>query len=193
MQTVFKYNLEFINNKHYSIRPSSSSSTVQTPSSSSSLSSQHINHVGRVQDDVADSAKPTIVDNRITLDKKKGLLGYSDRLADAALANSTWWSSAASEWWRRWSGGGGDTTTSDDGSGRRAGRDGDRRAKANTSSTGGRLMGNGDGGGGRKAIDEQITGPLGETYEICRPCTDVEMAHAFCSSDIGKRLFNLLV
>lgn len=37
-----------------------------------------------------------------------------------------------------------------------------------------------------KAIDEQITGALGETYEICRPCTDVEMAHAYCSSDIGK-------
>lgn len=37
----------------------------------------------------------------------------------------------------------------------------------------------------RLAVDEQIIGTLGETYEICRPCTEMEMAHAYCSSDIG--------
>lgn len=39
---------------------------------------------------------------------------------------------------------------------------------------------------GRMAVDEQIAGRLGETYEICRPCTDVETAHAFCTSEIGE-------
>lgn len=46
----------------------------------------------------------------------------------------------------------------------------------------------------RLAIDEQIIGTLGETYEICRPCTEMEMAHAYCSSDIGmNHIINYLI
>lgn len=35
------------------------------------------------------------------------------------------------------------------------------------------------------AVDEEIVSELGQSWEVCRPCTDIEMIHAYCSSDIG--------
>lgn len=34
----------------------------------------------------------------------------------------------------------------------------------------------------------EILNAMGDSWETCRPCSDVEMVQTFCSSDIGKRM-----
>lgn len=128
--------------------------------------SQHFDSVAAINEIEVDRPSPT----------KGGWLGVSDRIAAesaphaTAINDGTWWSTSAL--WRRWHV-----------------RDDDEAAKNahnRSSAADGVVARIGDGAPRRMAVDEQITGRLGETYEICRPCTDLEMAHAYCSSDIGE-------
>lgn len=145
-----------------------------------SLSWRHINHAdddnnNRNNNNVDALAPINVVEYN---QSPKGWLGISDRMADfadTAANNGTWWSSAASALWRRW-----------------IVRDDREPAKGVAQSTTS-VVDDGVPTPPRMAVDEQITGRLGETFEICRPCTDVEMAHAYCSSDIGECICNKLL
>lgn len=35
-------------------------------------------------------------------------------------------------------------------------------------------------------VDEDIIGNFGESWDVCRPCSEDEMIQAYCSSDIGN-------
>lgn len=74
-------------------------------------------------------------------------------------SDSWWW------WWRRWLSDG--STNGDDGK-----------------STGAKIV-NVRNRGGYVDGDEDIVGIFGESWDVCRPCSDDEMVHAYCSSDIG--------
>lgn len=139
IQTTFKYNLEFINNKHYSIRAPQS-------------------------DDNDDGT------NDVNDDENDDIGINADRRPIVPSGDGWWWPSM---WW----------PTTDNRPTQKLLRT-DEHARRTASSVKRAAKG--------KVIDEQITGTLGETYEICRPCTDVEMAHAYCSSDIGENFFFIL-
>lgn len=44
----------------------------------------------------------------------------------------------------------------------------------------------GNGGGTAHQHHTEILNELGDSWESCRPCDDIEMVHTYCSSDIGK-------
>lgn len=144
-----------------------------------SLSWRHINH-SRGDDDASLNAINEVKNSKSNI---SSWLGISDRVADfadtASSVNGTWWwSSVATSLWQRWN------HDRDDDDHRhhepaKAGRGVAQHQSASAALSAAVVP-------QRMAVDEQITGRLGETFEICRPCTDVEMAHAYCSSDIGE-------
>lgn len=211
-QTIFKYNLEFINNKHYSMRPTSiadsdadaaASGIISTPSTLFMLNAQnHINAVGNANDDAVEATTDdnvvVVVDADAVADADANRLDIFGRqrqqlrllhqhqrmmatptpidfvsqqpLEQSQKSTSIWSLSMRSLWQRLASvstsmeptASSRPTTTTIDG----------RSSKMRQPQ--------------RRAVDEQIVSSLGETFEICRPCTDVETAHAFCSSEIGE-------
>lgn len=122
MQTIFEYNLEFINNKQHSI-----------------------------QTQILTNAKISHNDND------------SSNMSSKENDSDSWW------WWKRWLNFG--STSGDDK------KTGDAINKnVNVRSNAGAYI---DG-------DEEIVSGFGESWEICRPCSEEEMIHSYCSSDIGK-------
>lgn len=77
-------------------------------------------------------------------------------------SDSLWW------WWKKWIHNG---STSDD--------------NKETSGAAVKVVNVRDRGGYVDG-DEDIVGNFGESWDICRPCSEDEMIHAYCSSDIGK-------
>lgn len=87
----------------------------------------------------------------------------SSKMKSANIESDSWWM-----WWRSWLNSG--HTSSDDK------KNSDAIVKiVNVRNRGG--IGDGD---------EDIIGSFGESWDICRPCSEDEMIHAYCSSDIGK-------
>lgn len=190
MQTVFKYNLEFINNKHYSLRPTNDDVDAPPPSATTPPSStaRLLSRRNRIDGDDngggndanfndinSDDERPTAV-----LQQKRQRYRqqfYDDDDEDHVAEKSSWWSPKLRSIWRRWSGiatSANPTTTTESNVVEPLQPPHRLQSQQQQSSR------------QRFAIDEQIIGRLGETIEICRPCTDFESAHAFCSSEIGE-------
>lgn len=45
--------------------------------------------------------------------------------------------------------------------------------------------------GGYVEGDEEIIGSFGESWDVCRPCSEDEMIHAYCSSDLGTTYWSI--
>lgn len=150
LQTIFEYNLEFINNKHHSIRPLDVTTPITAALPATPSSDPHPTNYADNIIPAANSHHQLDNGVRIEIDE------HDDNDDDS---NGTWW------WWR-W---GERKITNKNKMISNDNRDRKAHKKINN--------------GG-----EDIIGALGESWEICRPCTDTEMAHAYCSSDIGKTI-----
>lgn len=96
-------------------------------------------------------------------DKISDRISHDDPLdTNSANNDSTWWW----DWWQRWLQT--DGTSSDD---------------KETSDATVRVVNVRNRNG---YVDEDIIGSFGESWDVCRPCSDHEMVHAYCSSDIGN-------
>lgn len=138
IQTVFEYNLEFINNKHHSIRLHHHSEA------------EHEHRNGDVEN------------RRMRSPQSNAVAEANDSVLHAPYAaNGTWLSQWWNKWWRS-------SSTSD------AHNDKSTESNAHPSHR------------ERIRSDNQILNAFGESWEVCRPCSDVEMAQTFCSSDIGE-------
>lgn len=83
------------------------------------------------------------------------------KMSSAKNESDSWW-----WWWRRWIHGG--STSSDD---------------KETSDATVKIVNVRNRGG---YVDEGIVGSFGQSWDVCRPCSEDEMIHAYCSSDIGN-------
>ncbi|KAJ6628968.1 Meteorin-like protein, partial [Pseudolycoriella hygida] len=121
MQTIFEYNLEFINNKRHSMQ------------------TQLLKN-DKTSNDGNDSLKMNSEKNE----------------------SNSWWM-----WWGKWlyNGGVDEKETS-----------GANHEILNRNRRVGYVNG-----------DEEIVGSFGESWEVCRPCSEEELVHAYCSSDIVTR------
>lgn len=85
------------------------------------------------------------------------------KMSSAKNESDSWW-----WWWRRWIHNG--STSSDDK------ETSDATVKSvNVRNRGGYVDG-----------DEGIVGSFGQSWDVCRPCSEDEMIQAYCSSDIGS-------
>lgn len=194
MQTVFKYNLEFINNKHYSLRPTNDASDA---SAAATAAERLLSRRNRIDGNDANNNDDT---NDIQTDDERRMLParraiqkqqqYRQQFIAGNKENqqqhkpsrpndAAWWSPNVRSIWRHWSddasiGAATVTTTTES------------NVVQPLQPPHGLLQALQPMQRQRLAVDEQIIGRLGETIEICRPCTDFESAHAFCSSEIGE-------
>lgn len=157
VRIIFEYNLESVDKQMHLMRPH------HAPSSSSSSSSQADHNADSLslQNAVADSDVDAFAD--MTEDN----INVDTSVSSSSSNDSTWKTMVAGLWDRLWER-------------KKRSIDSDEYADKRSNSIAANKY---DRIGTDTTLD--IVNELGDSWELCRPCTDTEMVENFCTSDIG--------